>query len=305
MNAINKKMTNKELIEFIEKNNLPKLKGRPNKEQLTNHINTHWKEPEEDSDDEDENPYANGAFDADYCKCWKCFEKGVVVFTHPELNTAEFQNVVDDEILTEFLPVCEKCYDDWEDVCEKCDSRVCTLRYWEDCRGDPYNYCEDCYAEDEDRIEQKCENGNCDRQCIEDEDYCYSCKEDLEEEEDDSDDEEGDGMMECPECKGRFPSTIISKWGSICAPCFHIHRKTEEECKAMGAEDFDAPVPVPVPDIKWENGNGGFINIFFPEYDVPYPDFALYELIIDGKVIETEKYPRVISEGGDMEYTGL
>jgi hypothetical protein len=58
---------------------------------------------------------------------------------------------------------------------------------------------------------------------------CPSCED---EDEEDSD-EEGDGMMECLECKGRFPTTIISKWGSICAPCFHIHRKTEEECKAM------------------------------------------------------------------------
>ena len=241
-------MTNNELRQFIEKKGLPKPKSAVRtKEQLINHINTNWNPfkdlPKPTGDGG--NPFANGAFDADYCKCWKCFEKGVVVHTHPELHTAEFQNVVDDEILTEFLPVCEKCYDDWEDVCEKCDSRVCTLRYWEDCRGDPCNYCEDCYAEDEDRIEQKCENGNCDRQCIEDEDYCYSCKEDLEEEEeeDDSDDEEGDGMMECLECKGRFPTTIISKWGSICAPCFHIHRKAEEECKAMGAEDFDVPEP--------------------------------------------------------------
>ena len=137
---------------------------------------------------------------------------------------------------------------------------------------------------------------NCDsRQCIEDEDYCRSCKEDLEEEEEEDSDEEGDGMMECLECKGRFPTTIISKWGSICAPCFQIHRKNEEdikrlrdiadakdievatlkrqlaEGKAMGAEDFDAPAPAPAPapppkPSAWdERVTGDFKNITFCE----------------------------------------
>jgi hypothetical protein len=245
--AIFTKMTNKELREFIEKRGLLKPKSAVRtKDQLIAYINTHWKPFKNLNEPTGEggNPYANGAFDADYCKCWKCFEKGVVIHVHPELSTAEFQfNHPDGEITTEFLPVCEKCYDDWDDICERCDSRVCTLRDWEDFKGETCYYCDDCYADDEERIEEMCEN--CDsRQCIEDEDYCRSCKEDLEEEEEEDSDDEGDGMMECLECKGRFPTTIVSKWGSICAPCFQIHRKAEEECKAMGAEDFDAPAPV-------------------------------------------------------------
>jgi hypothetical protein len=215
--------------------------------------------------------------------CFKCEEDC------PLPHTAEFQFTINDEIRTDFQSVCKECYDDWEDICEKCDSRVCSVEMWIDYKGEWIYYCDECYAEDEDRITEQCSDPCCERQCIEDEDFCLPCKECREGVSDDEEEEEV--KVEEPVLTEKQKERITRI------------RLQRQENEAMGAEDFDAPAPVP--DIKWENGNGGFINIFFPEYDVPYPDFALYELIIDGKVIETEKYPRVISEGGDMEYTGL
>jgi hypothetical protein len=221
--------------------------------------------------------------------CFKCEEDC------PLPHTAEFQYTINDEIRTDFHPVCKECYDDWDDICENCDSRVCSVEMWIDYKGEWIYYCDECYAEDEDRITEQCSDPYCERQCIEDEDFCLSCKECREGVSDDEEEEEEEEEVKVEE-------PVLTEKQNERITRIRLQRQENE---AMGAEDFDAPAPAPVPDIKWENGNGGFINIFFPEYDVPYPDFALYELIIDGEVIETEKFPRVISEGGDMEYTGL
>jgi hypothetical protein len=187
--------------------------------------------------------------------CFKCEEDC------PLPHTAEFQFTINDEIRTDFQSVCKECYDDWEDICEKCDSRVCSVEMWIDYKGEWIYYCDECYAEDEDRITETCADPYCERQCIEDEDFCLPCKECREGVDDDEEEEEKipDGAVIVAEFKGREMT-----WTKIDGAL----RKEEEEVKveepvltekqkeritrirlqrqeneAMGAEDFDAPEP--------------------------------------------------------------